>query len=463
MTEERDQPGAVPAQTNGGDGPAGTPAEDVRPGARDDTTATTPGDAAVPPASIAKRTGRHMARRIITWVLIVLACLVVATSISTFWTNLVLFDTSRFISVVAPIVRSPAVAEGVSERAAAQIVTALDIQGRAQAALPDRAGFLAVTAAAGAERYIERLLEDLLSTERIQEAWINALRFVHDRIVAILRGDSRFLILGDGTVSLNLFPLIEAVLQRLEGTGLLPDRFVLPDLADTSPDEARQQLSAALGRPLPADFGVVEVADAPTLQRAQDAVETFDTLTYVLPVPALLLAAGALLVSTNRRRTLIALGVGIAAAIVLVGLVAELGAREAVNAVRDRPAAYPVSQAAVDSLTDNLWSFLRPAIALSLAVAAAAWLWGRRDWLASVAGGQAGAADGRRGWVARNADALRLGGLGVAVVALLLVNLTWGTLLLILALLVLYLIIIAVLGRQADRGGPDALPATPSS
>ena len=109
-------------------------------------------------------------RRILTWVLVTLACLLVAITVVATWSHFVLLDTDRFVSVVEPIVHEPAVVDAVSNRAAEQIVAALDIRGRTQSALPERASFIGVTAEAGAERFVERQLDDLLSREGMQEA-----------------------------------------------------------------------------------------------------------------------------------------------------------------------------------------------------------------------------------------------------------------------------------------------------
>jgi hypothetical protein len=393
-------------------------------------------------------------RRIAAPILAGLACVFVALSVAGIWVNQVLLDTGRFVAVVRPIISDSEVVSAISTKLSAEIVVALRVQERAQEALPDRAGFLATSIAGAAEQVIDREMESLLLRERVQDAWLAALRFAHERLVDLLRGQTRFVAVDGSTVSLNLFPLIQGVLQRLESSGLLPSRFVVPDLSGMTPSQARQQLSSALGVQLPAGFGEIEIADAPQLERAQIAVRRFDTLVVVLPILTLLLVAGALLTSMDRRRTVIFLGAGSAAALIVVGLLVELLGREAVKAVRDLPTAYPITRMAAGSLTDNNWRFLVPAIIVALVVAVAAYLVGKRTWFSTAQARLTASGSRSRSavpWIAEHADPLRLGGVAVAMLGLLVLARTWGTLLVILVLLAVYLTGITLIAARAQR------------
>ncbi|MGE0540206.1 MAG: hypothetical protein AB7R89_08485 [Dehalococcoidia bacterium] len=410
------------------------------------------GSDAKPAATQAK--GVRTARVVGAWVLVVLTCIVAGISTLTVWANEVLLDTDQFVSVIEPISLDPAVEEAIAARTSEELVRALRIQERAEEVLPQRAGFLAFTLQSAAQRFVDDQLVALLNREGIQDAWLAAVRLAHQQIVAILRDQAPSIVTQDGVVSINLFPLIQTVLERLNGTGLLPDRFALPTLSSTSPDEARQQLSSALGVQLSDSFGVVPVAEAPQLEEAQRYVSIFDDLVIVLPIIALLLAAGTIAVSINRRRAVVALGVGIGAMLILLGLIFELVGREAVRAVQDRPTGLPIVQASVDALTEDFWQFLRPEIVVWFLVALVAFLLGRRSWFVAAGAaahpaGQRLAGSGRL--VAENLDLLRVAGLVLALVALFLVDLTWGSLLLI---VFLFLVYIAAVTALASRWRP---------
>jgi hypothetical protein len=395
--------------------------------------------------------GMRTARVIGTWVLVVLTCIVVGISAVAVWANEVLFDTDQFVSVIEPISQDPAVEEAIASRTSEELVRALRVQERAEEVLPDRAGFLAFTLQNAAQRFIDDQLVQLLSRQGVQDAWLTAVRLAHQQIVAILRDEAPSIVTQDGTVSINLFPLIQTVLDRLNGTGLLPERFTLPTLSTTSPDEARQELSSALGVQLSDTFGVVPVAEAPQLEEAQRYVSIFDDLVVVLPILGLLLAAGAIAVSINRRRTVVALGVGIGAMLLLLGLIFELVGGEGVKAVQDRPTGLPIVRASTDALTEDFWQFLRPAIVVAFLVALVAFLIGRRSWF--VAAGAAARPAGQRlagagRLVAENLDVLRVAGLVLALVALFLVDLTWGSLILIVLLFLAYIAAVTALASR---------------
>lgn len=456
MADQHDRSDTTPIPAEGSDGRVAATIDDQRRAAADGSSVSRSKPSASPPNA-----GRT-ARRVGSWVLVALTCITVAAGAVALWSNLVLLDTSRFISIIRPIARDPAVDEAVSARASQEIVRALRVQERAEEVLPSRAGFLSFTLQEAAQGFLERQLDDLLKREGFQDAWLSALRLTHEQIVRVLRGQSTSVALRDGVVTLNLFPLIDAGMRRLEGTGLLPGSVTLPVLNVASPGEARQQLSSALGVQLPDDFGEVPVAEAPQLDRAQRAVRLFDTSVYILPAAALLLAVGVVALSLDRRRTVIALSVGIAALLVLCGLLVDLFGREAVNAVRDQPTGFPVVQATVNALTDNLWGFLVPVIAVAVGAAVVAFLAGKREWFA-VAGSATRTATGRLGesgrWIAQYDDALRVGGLVAALALLVLLDLSWGTLALVLLLLVAYLAAVTVIASRW-RSGSASAPAS---
>ena len=78
---------------------------------------------------------RHPVRATISWVLLVLASLGVVASTLSFWVHETLFDTDRFMAVVEPVLRDPAVERALATRLGDQVVTALDPETRVADAL----------------------------------------------------------------------------------------------------------------------------------------------------------------------------------------------------------------------------------------------------------------------------------------------------------------------------------------
>ncbi len=128
----------------------------------------------------------------------------------------------------------------------------------------------------------------------------------------------------NGVITLNLLPVITAVLQQIQSAaqGILGDRVTLPEITgEEQVSEAITSLSSALGRPLPPDFGQVVIFQSDDLAAAQNAVSFFDKLTYALIIFSLLMIAVTIALSVNRRRTVVQLAVGTILGVLIARLI----------------------------------------------------------------------------------------------------------------------------------------------
>jgi hypothetical protein len=405
------------------------------------------------------------ARGVITWVFVVLASAGVVFTALAFWLHEELFDSGRVVETVRPILSDPAVTTSLSARVSAQLVDALDIRGRAQQALPERATFLATAIASAAQEFVRRQLESLFNDPRFQEAVLAAIRFAHETIVRILRGQSDVILVEDGVVTLNLVPLVDAGLRRIEASGLLPPGITLPTLTGTeAPSAARQQLSQAIGTRLPADFGEIQLFESAELERAQRAVQVFDRLTVVLPIVTALFIGAALVISPHRRRTVVQLALGAVIALLLARLVLRLISRSVVAAAEENPTSGAVVSAAVGTLMDSLLGFTNLLVVAGIIVALVAFLLGRPRWLTDgwqrIRGlaGRGPSGTTVVGWVDQHIDMLRIAGVVVAVAALFLVPLNWAVFLIGVALLIGYQVLLSVVQRRAPPPPAGAPP-----
>ena len=187
----------------------------------------------------------------------------------------------------------------------------------------------------------------MLGTAAALTAWETANRTTHKQLLRVLNGD----VARGGTVTLNLHDLIN---QVASGTGLPAG------IADRLPENLQQ----------------LQVLKTDKLEAAQKAVQTFKTLVIVLVVLAFLLLAGAIALSTDRRRTVVASGGCIIFAGVLVLALRRLGSDVTVNSLAEAPNARPAVRAVFvigTSLhTDAAWG----AITFGLLLVTGAWLVG---------------------------------------------------------------------------------------
>ena len=162
--------------------------------------------------------------------------------------------------------------------------------------------------------------------------WTEANRIAHEQVVNILRGrEGEVLTNENGQITLNLLPVITAVLQQIQAAaqGILGDRVTLPEVTGTEQvSEALTALSSALGRPLPPDFGQIVVFQSDDLAAAQNAVSLFDKLTYALIIFSLLMIAVTTAFSVNRRRTAVQLAIGTIVGVLIARLIIKQGLRE---------------------------------------------------------------------------------------------------------------------------------------
>ena len=170
----------------------------------------------------------------------------------------------------------------------------------------------------------------MLGSAAAQVAWEKANRTAHRQLLKVLNGD----VARGGTVTLNLHDLIA---QVAAGTGL----------------------PAGVADRLPANLQQLQVLKTDKIEAAQKTLKTAKTLVIVLIVLTVLLMAGAIALSTDRRRTVVACGGCILFAGVAVLALRRVGGDAAVNALAEAPNARPAVKAAfvigTSLLTDAAW------------------------------------------------------------------------------------------------------------
>ncbi len=326
---------------------------------------------------------RHPVRTTISWVLLVLASLGVVASTLSFWVHETLFDTDRFMAVVEPVLRDPAVERALATRLGDQVVTALDPETRVNDAL-DRiqervaneisqdvgSGGVVRTAieqrlsgaldnlgasiAGAVEGALRSAIDAIVGSDQFENLLVEVTERAQPRAVALLRGDYDQLpntVVAEGKVTINLLPPIAEALRNVaqRGLDLLGITATIPTI---DPGEehgaALQKLSTALGFELPPDFGQITVMDADTLAEYQAAVRTFDRLVWLLVVITILLMLAAVLVAVRRLSMIGWVALGAVVALVLTGLSIRLVESRILEAFT-----HPEGQAAAEAILDR--------------------------------------------------------------------------------------------------------------
>ncbi len=301
----------------------------------------------VPPAKPARAPLSRGGRALLA-VVFVLACLSVVVSTVAVWAHQVAFKTERFTALVETVVTDPTIIDPVSARISAQVVEAIDVQGRLEARLPDALKPLAGTIALAVQDGVDKRLQVVLADPRTQDALVNSLSFTHEQVMRLLRDEADNVNVVNGYVTLDVFPIVGKALEQLQAAGIIPPEVVLPDLsAPEAPGTLAQRLNSALGITVPADFGTIQLMPSARLEAARAAVKAFDIIVILLVILSVVLLAVSLWLARNRRHMVVYLAIGTIVAFliarfairtmedVLVGGIANLGVAGAVRTVMD--------------------------------------------------------------------------------------------------------------------------------
>lgn len=166
--------------------------------------------------------------------LVLIGCLLAPVALISGWARLELVDTDRFVDTFAPIAADPEVQTYLSDEISTAINAQLDIEGLTsdlfagieQLELPPKAtaalSLLEGPAVSGIESLIGQTVTRFVESDAFAETWETALRFTHTNLIASMQGDPEAAIEigGDGTLSLQLGPVIDVVKQKLVDRGL---------------------------------------------------------------------------------------------------------------------------------------------------------------------------------------------------------------------------------------------------
>ncbi len=415
---------------------------------------------------------RMRARRIGAVALVVLTVIVFAAGVAGAWARRTVLDTDRYVATVGPLAEDPAVQEYLARTITTQVFQALDVQGRLESVLQERADrlvFLAGPITSSVEGFIQDQVQKVLASEQFAQLWTEVNRLAHEQALAVLRGDTTVVAFEEGKVVLNLLPVANEVLEGVSGvvSDLIGRPITLPEITpEMIPAEAVSRLEQALGVDLPERFGTIEVYDSEELAAVQDAVRLFNQVVILLAVLFVVGAVAAMWVSPTKRRTLLQLMTGLAVVLVLERRFAIAAANGIVDSAK--PENQAAARAVVDSVLGSLLRYTGWFLAIALIVLVVALVTGPYPWAVKLRGwtidtGRAiggmlkpGERTPATEWIAQHRDPVMMGIALLGVLALLVFDLSIGGFL-ILALVIGGLELLAYrIGEAAEAPAPTA-------
>jgi hypothetical protein len=428
-----------------------------------------------------------MLRQIVAALLVLIAALGVTLSVVGIWAGRTTLDTDRWVETVGPLSESPAVQAAVSTYMTDQIFTTLNVDQRVREALPPRAAFLAAPLTGQVHGFVKNSVSKVLASPQFAQLWPEMNRVAHKQIMGILNNDSTVVRSTGDTVTLNLLPVVNEVLTRLEQQAptLFGKTLNLPTITNGQiPEGLQAKIESALGVTLPANFAAIPIYRGDQLSVAQKAVVQVKRGLGALVVGSILALALALWVSPRRRRTTLQFGVWL---VIFVFALTSLVRALRTQLIDQVPAG--VMRTGVDAAVQIVFATLRDRgtqlIWLGIVIAVVAYLVGPGRGAVALRHGvvQAwqflGVRTRRYAAVAKaegpdfaqdHLDPLRIGGAVVAGVLLLFFS-SWTGLFVIAVLLGLYELLLAAVAAAGHEptggpGGPagtDAAPASPTT
>lgn len=408
------------------------------------------GDAEVAPSGSWKAP-RFKGQGVLSGVAMALGLLILLAAVLTVWLQTTVLNTDEFVDTVGPLIEDPEVTDALARTLNEQIFAEVSTQEVLDEELPDLPAFVPSILDSALERVTLRLTEELLQTQLVADIWQGAVRAAHETATAIISGDTAIQD-DDGDVVLDLSPVIENLTEPLQDLGL---NLGLAEAVEES------------------DLGKVVLVEDGQLGLVQDAVELLDTLSWFLPLLAVLLLVGAVYISKRRRTSTLRAAIGVFVMMVVLGLVLRISRNFLIDNAKEE------NRQAIENIWDHVLRRLTGAMlglaALSLVVFFAMWLTGKSnssaaararvsDWLDRLRGGKLGelTPEGLDEKIAPRRRAIQIGAILVTVAILWALPTLSGTAVIVAAVLLgLFLLAVEFVVRppkNAADAGPESDP-----
>jgi hypothetical protein len=411
----------------------------------------------------AERTGRQRWRTILAALLIVVACVLAPLSVVAVWTKNQVTNTDRYLRTMAPLASQPAIQRALADRITAKVFASIDVKALTDQAVdvlarqglpPDRVAqlrSLEVPVANGVQSFTHSEIARITSSAAFATAWVQVNRFAHEALVTALTGKGGGAVtVHNGTVTVDLGPLIHTVKQQLVASGF------------------------NLAAKIPETNATFVLFKSTAITKVQSGFNLLNTLGIWLPIIVLVLIALGVYIAKRHRRALIGASLGVGAGMIVLALGLAIFRSAYLNGLPPT-VSHDAAAVAYDTLVRYLRLGLRAVLVLALVIALGAFLTGpsvtavrTRDsfvrgigWLRGGAE-SAGLRTGPVGvWVYAHKQALRIGAVVVAGLALVFWGQPTGKVIILLAVLLLIaLALIELLGRPPEATVSAPTPKT---
>jgi hypothetical protein len=312
------------------------------------TTTGEPAPTPAAPAPAKPSRGRIIAAR----ALVVLGVLLVMVSLLANFVRREALDRDTFRDTSQQLIANEDIRNQVAAAMVDQLYANVDVAGVLEQRLPDNLQPLAAPLAGLGREAIDRGAQELLERPRVQRLFVEASSLAQEQVRRVLEDDTPRLQTTDGSVVLDLRPLVVQ----------LGDRFGFLGNLDQS---------------LPPDAAQITLLRADNLETAQSVTQGLKVVANWIWVPAILCWAIALwLVPGRRRREVRAIGIGLIVAGIALLVIRRVAGSYLVDNLSQSDSVRPAVTAFWNILSDGLAEGAWVVVVLGVIASLGAWITG---------------------------------------------------------------------------------------
>ena len=293
-----------------------------------------------------------MTRMLIARILVVLAALFAVVGLLAGYVRYQALDNETFSNTAADLIEDDEIRDQIALTLVDSLYANVDVAGALEERLPAAQQGLAAPIAAVARQLADRAAVRVLERPRAQDLWVRSLSTTHEQLLRVLNDDLTNVQTEGGVVVLNLRPLVVQLGDQVAIVGRVAER-------------------------LPADAGRIEVMDATQLETAQDITGLLDTLGRFIWFIPLGLAALAIWLAGDRRRSIVrSLAIGAIVAGTLVLVARSVAGNYIVDNLVQADSVRPAASDAWEILTALLRDGARTLVGVGIVLLIGVWLVG---------------------------------------------------------------------------------------
>jgi hypothetical protein len=287
------------------------------------------------------------ARRIGAATLLVVGTLLWSAAIFGVWAQRQALSTDNWVSTSDRLLENTRIRNALAVALVDRLYDTNSVEERLRQSLPPRLDPLAAPAASGLREVALRNAPRVLGTDAALQAWQTANRGAHKAFLALVDGR----VAPGGQVTLDVQNLVRRVATS---TGL----------------------PAGVADKLPPNIAQLQILKSDQLATVQDAVAFFRDAVWILIVAAVAAFGGAIALSTDRRHSIVTVGLCLMIASLLVLAVRRVAGVAVIDSLANAPNAHAVAGDIWSIATSLLVDAAQGSFLFGALVASAAWVAG---------------------------------------------------------------------------------------